>query len=337
MKFSKNNLSEQRNENIVVAIVMIALVILTFISFGWSTIKSWVTTPFIWKGQDSLEAYYIGVLPKSDSGEYYDIYFGIKNNTNKPIDDYRISLEIEGVEFNCASYSQDDITTYGLTNIVLPATTKEQHRSSETGISNELLEKLKNAERPEEIPVSCKIKTLKSNGETIVNNNGWLKTIIIVLISLSIGLFGFFGSINKQWLRVLFKLFATPAVIFILISLLILAGILYMGSPEGQAASEENRKKREAEQRTKASREYQSAASTKAACIARGDYKGAAYAQERMDKSMADMVTGNGQDKIAYKSAAHKKAAAAIRGDRSGEAYAQAEMDHKMANILKNK
>ena len=335
MKFSKSNLTEQRAENIVVAIIMVAIIILSLVLFGWTTIKSWITTPLVWKGQDSLEAYYIGALPEGDSGEYYKLFFGIQNHTNQEIDDYRISLEIEGVKFDCASSSQDDIKAYGLTDIVLSVTTKEEHPSSQTHISKELLNKLIN--RPEDIPVSCKIKTLKSHGETIVNNNGWAKTIIIVVISLTFGILGFFGDISKQWLRVLFKLLATPAIISILIVLFIFAGIAYIGSPEGQAASEESRRKREAEERNKASREYKSAANTKAACIARGDYKGAAYAQERMDKSMADMVSGNGADKIAYKSAAHKKAAAAVRGDRSIAAYAQAEMDQKMADILKDK
>lgn len=35
---------------------------------------------------------------------------------------------------------------------------------------------------------------------------------------------------------------------------------------------------------------YNSAAHTRAAAMARGDYKGAAYAQEQMDKEMADIL-----------------------------------------------
>ncbi|MBQ5816506.1 MAG: hypothetical protein IIW33_03475, partial [Oscillospiraceae bacterium] len=87
----------------------------------------------------------------------------------------------------------------------------------------------------------------------------------------------------------------------------------------------------------KAANEYKSAAHTKAAALARGDYKGAAYAQEKMDKSAADMISSGGSDTVAYKSAAHTKAAATARGDYKTAAYAQAEMDKKMADILKDK
>ena len=72
----------------------------------------------------------------------------------------------------------------------------------------------------------------------------------------------------------------------------------------------------------------------KSACLARGDQKGAAYAQERMDKSLADMISSEGKAKAKYQSAAHTKAACAARGYENGVAYAQERMDKSLADMI---
>ena len=78
MKLSKGKIGEQKNENIIVIICMIAIVILTFVIFGWSSIKSWLSAPLIWKGQNSLETHYLGTLPNKNSNEDYNIFLAIK-------------------------------------------------------------------------------------------------------------------------------------------------------------------------------------------------------------------------------------------------------------------
>ena len=337
MKLSKERIGEQKNENIIVIICMIAIVVLTFVIFGWASIKSWLSTPLIWKGQDSLEVHYFGTLPNKNSNENYNIFLGISNNTNEDIDDYDITFNVEGVEFDYPSYSNSDISAYGITDVTIPITINEYPSWGETTVSEKILEKLTNSGQWDNIKASCKIKSLKSHGETIVNNTGLWKDIIIIIISLCLGIIGFLGNIEKQWLRVIFKLCALPAVLVIIAGALLLYAVAYASSPEGQAALAKSRKKEEERQRNKAANDYKSAAHTKAACEARGDYKGAAYAQEQMDKSRATMITGSVSSHNAYNSAAHTRAAAMARGDYKGAAYAQAEMDKEMADILKNK
>lgn len=90
MKLSRDRISEQKSENILVVVTMIVIVIFTFTLFGWSSMESWLTTPLIWKGQDSLTIYYIGTLPDNKSNEAYNIFLEIANNTNKDIETYRI-------------------------------------------------------------------------------------------------------------------------------------------------------------------------------------------------------------------------------------------------------
>ena len=159
---------------------------------------------------------------------------------------------------------------------------------------------------------------------------GMNNTLLIVGVSLLFGIFGFFGSINNKGLRILFKLLATPAVIFIVVVLFLLALLASSNTPEAKA-------RQESLEKAKAADAYKSAARRKANAVAKGDYKGAAYAQQQMDESMADMISASNADKMAYKSAAHNKASAVVRGNRNAAAYAQSRMDEKMADILKKK
>ena len=342
MKLSTDRLREQKKENIIVVIAMVAIVVLTLVIFGWGTVKSWLSTPLIWTKQNSLDIHYFGTLPTKSDDEY-NIFLGIENKTKKDIDDYELTIEVEGVKFDYShSYSRGDIARFGLTDVVLSVSTVDPSSYSDTmKISEKKLEKLLDSEQTENVKVSCRIKKLKSDGETIVNNSGILKDILIVVVSLCLGIVGFFGNIEKKWLRIVFKLLATPAVaaiVVVIIGLLLLIfGLNYASSPEGKAAAEESRRRQEEKRKAQAAYEYKSAARAKEAAMARGDRAGAAYAQERMDKSAADMVSGTGSDKNAYKSAAHTKAAATARGDHKTAAYAQAEMDKKMADMLKNK
>ena len=347
MRFSKEKIKEQKTENMIVLFTMILTLVLIFVAFGWSAIKTWISSPMIWKGQDKLDVSYISTLADTDSTEDYILFLSIKNNTDKKFDEYDIAFEVEGVTLTYDSdtyhhtgysyYDDNSISTIGTTTVSFTITTDKYPGLRETTVSNDILNKLLNNNQPDNIDVSYKIKHLKSDGKTIVNNTGTIKNIIIILLSFGFGIFGFMGSIDKKWLRLVFKFLSLPALIIIAIVLIIAAVAAYSASPEGQAAAEANRQKFEQEQKAKAAREYKSAAHTKAACIARGDYKGAAYAQERMDKSKADMISVSGSNKTAYKSAAHNKAACVARGDHKGAAYAQAKMDKEMADILKNK
>lgn len=337
MKLSKEKFFEQKNENIIVAVCMLIIVVIIFAVFGWTSIKAWLSEPIIWKGQDSIECHYFGTLPSNNSETDYEICLGIVNNTGKEIDEYDISINIEDIEFDSFGSNKPDISAYGVTDLTLKITTDKHSGLRAETVSEKTVEKLLNNFGDENIDISCRIKSLQSDGETIVNNTGIYKDIIIVLISLFMGLIGFFGNIEIQWIRIIMKLLAVPAVLVVIVFLFFIKASAYANSPEGRAAAEQNRRQQEETKKREAAHEYKSAAQTKAAAIARGDYKGAAYAQERMDKSAADMLGGSGAQKNEYKSAAHKKAAASVRGDYKTAAYAQAEMDKKMADIINSR
>lgn len=337
MKLSKEIFFEQKNENIIVAVCMLIIVVVIFAVFGWTSIKAWLSEPLIWKGQDSIECHYFGTVQQNYSDEDYDVFLGFVNNTGKEIDEYDISINVEGIEFDYLGSYKPDISAYGVTDLTLTITTDETPGLREETVSAKTLEKLLGNFGDENIDISCRIKSLKSDGETIVNNTGIYKDIIIVLISLFTGLIGFFGNIEIQWLRLIMKLLAIPAVIVLIVFLFFIYVGVYSNSPEGKAAEAESRRKAAEAQKQKATNEYKSAARTKAAAIARGDYKGAAYAQERMDKSAADMIGGNGTLRSDYKSAAHRKAAASLRGDYKTAALVQNEMDRKMADIINSR
>lgn len=337
MKLSISRLREQKSENIIVLIVMVGMIILSFVIFGWSSIKEWLGSPIFWSGQDSLSFNYLLTQPKPKTYGDYSVIISIFNNTYKEIDEYEATVVIEGVEFNFSSYSHGDMPTLGFRDAEFVITAKDYAGYKATRVSKEYLDKLLNCEDSDSIKIECRIKYLKSNGETLVYNTGIYKDIIIVIISIILGLIGFFGNINIQWLRVIIKLFALPAVVVAIAAIVILLSLGYVYSPEGQAESEKSCRKHEAEQKAKASSDYKYAAHLKSACLARGDQKGAAYAQERMDKSLADMISSKGTAKAKYQSAAHTKAACTARGDEKGAAYAQERMDKSFADMVSKK
>lgn len=73
--------------------------------------------------------------------------------------------------------------------------------------------------------------------------------------------------------------------IIIIAACFLMAAVAYSNSPEGKAALAESQRKEEERQRNKAQRNYDYAAHTKAACQARGDFRGASYARKDMDKA----------------------------------------------------
>lgn len=333
MKLSKERIGEQKSENIIIVICMIAIVVLAFVIFGWSSIKSWLSTPLIWKGQDSLEVHYLGTLPNNNSTEDYNIFLGISNNTNEEIDEYDITFNVEGVKFDYPSYSNSNISAYGITDATISITTSEYPSWGETRVSEKTLEKLRNSKETGNVKASCRIKKLKSHGETLVNNTGIYKDIIIVIISLFIGIIGFFGNISVAWIRILLKLFALPAFLFAILALILIAVIANTDSADLEAAAKDAKDAAKKD----AAENYKREANLKAGAVANGNQREAAFAQARMDKSMADMVGGDLSTRNEYKRQAQLKAGFIAHGNTKEAAKCQAAMDRLMADMIKNK
>lgn len=287
MKLSKSRIVEQKSENIVVVVSMVAILILLFIVVGWSGIKTWLTTPLIWRGQDSLSVHCYGVVPVWNTDADYKLYLGLENHTDKEIDDYDMRFLIGDDEIKYTSLFNDEISAYGMTDVTLEITTDGSANYGQSEVSQATLEMLKD---PSDDLVDCRIIKLESNGDTVVNNNGLLKVILTIVLSLALGIIGFFGSVDKQWVRILLKVCALPIVIVCLLLVAAFYAVNYANSPEGQAAAEKGKQEYAARKKSEAQRKYDHAAHTKAACEARGDYKGAAYAQETMDRQMAEIL-----------------------------------------------
>ena len=191
MKLSISRLREQKSENIIVLIVMAAVVTLVFVIFGWSSIKKWLDSPIIWTGQDSLSVNYLLTQPKPKTFDDYSVIFSVQNNTYEEIDEYDATIVIEGVEFGFSSYSHGDMPSLGFRDAEFVITAEDYGGFKTTKVSKAYLDKLLNCENPDNINIECRIKYLKSNGETLVYNTGIYKDIIIVIISIILGLAGF--------------------------------------------------------------------------------------------------------------------------------------------------
>ena len=289
MKLSKSRIQEQKSENIVVIASMVAILILLFVLVGWSGIKTWLTTPLVWKGQDSLEVHYYGVLPTKNADEDYKLYLGLENHTNKEITDYEMTFLIGEEEIEYTSLYNNEISAFGITDVTLDITTDGSASYGQTAVSQTTLQKLMDADADDDL-FDCRIRSLTSNDEKVVKNTGLYKVLLTIALSLVLGIIGFFGNIDKQWLRIILKLCALPVVIVCLLLVAAFYAINYANSPEGKAAMEESRQQYVARKKSEAQRKYDQAAHTKAACVARGDHRGAAYAQANMDRAMAEIM-----------------------------------------------
>ncbi len=341
LHFSKSYVSEQKTENVFVIASMVLIVVLAFIFFGWSGISSFLSSPLIWKGQDSLEIHYMTTIEDKHYNEY-DINVAVVNNTKEAIENYTFILNIAGEEIEVDEYSAETdnvydtgISAFSVTTLKIPVYAEDFGGSlRSTKISKEALEELLANQKLDSLDVSWRIIELSSDGEELVKNTGTVKNIVIVAVSFIFGILGFFGGIRVTALRVIFKMLGIFAVLFVVFLIVFFAVIRYTTSAEGQAAQEKLRQEQDKMKKQKAAIEYKNAAQAKANAT---NARTAAYAQERMDRSMADMISGNPTATNAYKSAAHTKSVATAAGNHKLAAQAQAQMDKNMADILKDK
>ena len=207
---------------------MVLICVLVFIFFGWSEISSFLSSPLIWKGQDSLEMHYLKTVEDTHYNKY-DINLIVENNTKKPIDDYTFVLNIVGEEIEVTSFSAEVSNAYDSSISAFSHAVLEIPVYAEVGggtigsrkISQVALDKLLENQTLDSLDISYRIIELSSNGEEIVKNTGTIKNIIIVVVSLIFGIFGFFGGIRIAPIRILFKYLSIFAMI-LLIALIIL-------------------------------------------------------------------------------------------------------------------
>lgn len=317
-----------KKENIIVFAIMALIVIITLVTIGLDPIKHWLAEPIIWKDADFLNIYLVDKV--QENTDELTLLFAVSNASADELDEYEFKFQINSVYFDINSYNQKPIGAHDIITIEKRITADDFASSASIlTVDQSTFEYIKNS-APEQIDFSYKIKDLKSNGDTIIKNNGVAKTILLLIISSVIGIIGFSGIIKPAWLRIIFKICALPAIIILLLQSLALV-IFGKGNVQNTTASDR------AKQR--AAQNYKRQAQLKANALQSGRYEDAARTQGQMDKSMADMISsGSSTAKNNYKMHATWKANAEMRGNKKDAARAQAMMDKDLADLItKNK
>lgn len=323
-------------ENVIVLIVMVAVVIGLLCFVGYSNIKEWLCTPFVWKEQDLVDIKYLGAL---EIEKEQRLLFSVYNSSEHDITDYTFQIITENGIFEFDSYNattlwggkyssnSGDIEASDFTTLLYTCNNWNGEQNNYA-----YLESL-NSEEIEAL--EYRVVELKSRGDKLFSNTGWTKIITILVASVVLGLLGLVERF-PVWLRIMLKVCGLPCLLVIGVFLVIIA--FAAGSGGSNSSSGSNSASESAKQR------YKRAANLKAGAIKTGNVHSAAKAQEEMDKAMADMIVANGsgssserQAAARYKREANLKAGATITGRTADAAQSQANMDKALADMIKNK
>lgn len=310
--------SERKVENIVVALVSVVGIILLLVFVGFDGIVTWLRLPIVWSDPEYIN---LMLVDKEIANEKMTLTFLVENQSSNDIETYEFytTLEREVLEMKHLLYA--DIEPYSVSMITKTIANDGKYKR--------LFEKIKDRD-VEEIDFSWHAKTLSVDGEDIVKNTGTVKTILLLLISLISGVLVFADCATATWLRVLLKFLMVPGILAIAIVAFIFFA-LGSSAGSGVASAAASRKK-------KAAKNYAREVNLKAGALAHGNTKEAAFAQARMDRHMADMISdAPSSAKAEYKRQANLKAGALAHGNTKEAAKSQAEMDRLMAKMISKK
>lgn len=321
-------------ENITVVVIVVAILIGLFCFIGYDNIKEWLSTPFVWKEPDFLQIEFVDAIEEKNDKK---LLFLVYNTSEHLIDNYRFQVvtDTEVLEFdslNASTVISNSLTSYS-GDIEANGFTTLSYTCSSYNRLKQKYEYFDSLDSQEIEKLQIRIVRLKSRTETLISNNGWLKIIAILAVSILAGVLVLKDIVKVTWLRIIMKIMCVPAILIILaVGIVLLAGGDKESSARARASSDKQTRER-------AAANYKRAANLKAGALAHGDTQGAARAQAEMDRAMADMVTGNAQSgaKANYKREAQLRAGAQIQGNQKEAAKAQSHMDKYMADMIKNK
>ena len=317
-------------ENIIVVVIMVAIVVGLLCFVGYDNIKDWLSTPLIGKENEDITIQLISKETNKMRNEQI-LTFVIENATPETLTEYNFIVTLEGVELNLPGWSFSNRTIEPFDLRVLEYSISDGFMNSD-GFSDEAITKIKNS-NINDLQIDYKTEYIKTSEQDLINNNGTIKIITILVASLALGLL---GLVNKfpVWLRITLKVCGLPIVLCLVVLFLFAKG----KGDSSETQSSNDSQYREAQQR------YNRAANLKAGAVSTGNRHSAAKAQEQMDKAMADMIMAKGsgsssaRDAAArYRREANLKAGATITGRASDAARAQANMDKALADMIKNK
>ncbi len=321
---SKSSKISNKKENIIAVGIMITIVVISLITIGIDPIKQWLTEPIVWKDADFVN---VELINKEEVAEdKLSLQFAIENTSEKRLDEYKFICYVGSASFELSSI-YDDINAYGV--IVIDKTiTTNRTGYGKIKVDINTYNNIKNSDL-ENLDFSYKIKDLGSQGETLVKNNGVFKDILLFALSFGLGVLGFADIIKFSWLRILFKVCGLPAIILIFLVMFAFAIFGSRGNSQTQSSTSDSTK-------NNAAKNYKREANLKAGSVMTGNQKEAASSQARMDKNMADMITGNKSSiaKTNYKRAADAKAGFIRTGNQKEAAKAQAQMDRYLADMI---
>ena len=323
---SKSSKISNKKENIIAVGIMITIVVISLITIGIDPIKQWLTEPIVWKDADFVN---VELINKEEVVEdNLSLQFAIENTSEKLLDEYKFICYVGSVSFELSSI-YDDINAYDVIVIDKTITTNGIGLGlDKIKVDTNTYNNIKNSDL-ENLDFSYKIKNLSSKGKTLVKNNGIFKDILILALSFCLGVLGFADIIKFSWLRILFKVCSLPAIILMFLIMFVFA--IFGSRRDSQTQSDlDNHIKRNAAQN------YKREANLKAGSVMTGNQKEAASSQARMDKNMADMITGSKSSiaKTNYKRAADAKAGFIRTGNQKEAAKAQALMDRYLADMI---
>ena len=313
-------------ENIIVVILMVAIVAGMLYFVGYSKIEDWLSTPFVWKEPEYLSVEYLGA---QEQGNDKYIYFQVHNSSEHTFDSYKFRVETPDGTIKFGSLdSWTDIEPYSYTTLSLKCSTYSMLGEEEYNL-------FKNMSSSDIENLEYRVVELSQLSDTIFENKGWGKVVIILVVSLVLGLFGLVDSF-PVWLRIILKVCSLPLALFVILLLIFGKYRGSSGAPDGDSTSQGSSDS----QFQSAQQRYNRAANQKAGALNTGNTHSAAKAQEEMDRAMADMIAargGNSDAAARYRREANLKAGATITGNAANAARAQANMDKAMADMIKNK
>lgn len=310
-----------KGENIIVAIIAIALItyVLTFI--GFHNAKEWLFSPINWNDPDGFS---ITLSEKKEYQSYMELTFLISNDTETDVSRGKFYAIIDG---NYLGVSFDRLRPF--------SSAQAKSSFAESGSAGGFFEAI-HGKQPDEINLKYHFSYLlnadaENNGDYAFKANSWLKPLLLLVISGLLCILGISGVVKFLPLRIVLKIVGIPALLIVFI-IMMAAGSPNLGSGAentGHDAAESARERRSSE-------EYKRQANIKAGAIMRGKTEDAARAQAQMDKAMAEMIGGNSRSVQRYKQAANHKAGAIMTGRPEDAARAQAQMDKAMSDMVRD-
>lgn len=311
------------SENVVVFVIIIGIIIGCIATFGWTSVKNWISEPLKWKEPKGITITYLG----SDLGTWgYNLHFDVENNTDTDITEYNFIVDIGDSSFEVYE-SFPEIQAHSSTLVAHSAAKTGYGAPAETDYDKFADDLFTNND------ATIKVKKLYSHKDKVFSNNGYVKDLIIIIISAFFGLLGFFMDIKFAPLRVFFKLLGAPGIIVSFVLFLLFA-IIGGGAGRGAVSEASDSADNAAKQRAK--ERYKQAAQHKAGYEQHGNTREAARQQRIMDEALADMITGskNSVAKESYKRHAAWEAGAKASGNYRDAARANAAKERNFADLL---